>query len=48
MWQLEIAATKASSGSTFSATDQGSGTTWGDEEAGTLTPPSNSHQWARL
>src|ERR1700690_2465796 len=34
-------ATKASSGSTFAGFDQGAGTTEGDGEAGTTTPPSN-------
>ena len=34
MWQLDSEATKASSGSTAAASDIGSGTTCGDEEAG--------------
>src|SRR5689334_13580680 len=34
-------ATKASSGSTWAGLDQGAGTTEGDAEAGTTTPPSN-------
>ena len=33
MWQLESAATKASSGSTASRTDIGTGTMWGEAEA---------------
>jgi hypothetical protein len=48
MWQLEIAATNASSGSTASVTESGTGTECGDEEAGTSTPPSNSQRWPRL
>src|SRR5436309_1669626 len=47
MWQLAIAATKASSGSTFAAFDHGAGTTEGDGEAGTVTPPSNVHVCSR-
>ena len=41
-------ATKASSGSTFSATDIGSGTTLGEEEAAIVAPPSNSQVCPRL
>jgi hypothetical protein len=41
MWQLEMAAMKASSGSTFAGFDQGTGTIDGDGEAGTVSPPSN-------
>jgi diguanylate cyclase (GGDEF)-like protein len=48
MWQLERAATKASSGSTASVTDIGSGTTSGEADAGTLTPPSKRHSCPRL
>ena len=48
MWQLDVAATSASSGSIFSATDIGSGTDKGDDEAGTRKPPSNCHSWPRL
>src|SRR5262245_11096298 len=48
MWQLESAATSASSGSTASARDSGTRTESGEEEAGTVTPPSNDHRCARL
>src|SRR5262245_45109689 len=48
MWQLEADATSASSGSTASAADSGSGTTDGEDEALTVTPPSNAHSCARL
>src|ERR1051325_11497066 len=41
MWQLEIAATNASSGSTWAGLDHGAGTTEGDGDAGTVKPPSN-------
>src|SRR5260370_42384155 len=41
MWQLEIAATNASSGSTCAGFEYGTGTTDGDGEAGTVRPPSN-------
>src|SRR5258708_21023325 len=41
MWQLEIAATYASSGSTCAGFEYGTGTTDGDEEAGIVAPPSN-------
>src|SRR5262249_41873014 len=47
MWQLASAATNASSGSTAAGTDIGTGTTCGEEEAGTSTPPSNSQRWPR-
>src|SRR4051812_42090308 len=40
MWQLEIEATNDSSGSTFAGFDHGAGTTDGDDDAGTVTPPS--------
>jgi hypothetical protein len=43
MWQLAIAATKASSGSTAAGTDHGAGTTEGDADAATVVPPSNRH-----
>ena len=36
MWQLDIAATKASSGSTASSRDRGNGTTEGEADAGDL------------
>jgi hypothetical protein len=47
-WQLDRLATKASSGSTAPASDIGSGTTAGEEDAGTTVPPSKCHVWARL
>src|SRR2546421_5468248 len=40
MWQLEIDATKASSGSTLAGLEYGTGTTEGEGEAGTVKPPS--------
>src|SRR5580658_7327850 len=40
MWQLETAATNASSGSTLAGLLMGTGTTDGEAEAGTTTPPS--------
>src|SRR5207237_445919 len=39
-WQLESAATSASSGSTAASTDNGTRTTCGEDDAGTSTPPS--------
>ena len=48
MWQLETAATKASSGSTAAGSDQGSFTECGELEPGTTAPPSKRHWWARL
>ena len=47
MWQLEVAATSASSGSTPAGSDSGTGTDSGDDEAGTRAPPSNTHSCAR-
>lgn len=41
MWQLEIDATNASSGSTASALEYGTGTECGDDDAATSAPPSN-------
>src|SRR5215510_12096768 len=41
MWQLEIDATNASSGSTLAGFEKGARTAAGDGEAGTVTPPSN-------
>ncbi|BCR22963.1 hypothetical protein KAM426_04900 [Aquipseudomonas alcaligenes] len=41
MWQLDNEATKASSGSTAATSEQGNGTTCGEDDAGTSTPPSN-------
>ena len=40
MWQLEIDATNASSGSTLASFEYGFGTAAGDDEAGTVVPPS--------
>src|SRR5580658_4740845 len=40
MWQLETAATNASSGSTLAGLLMGTGTTDGEADAGTTTPPS--------
>ena len=48
MWHEDSAATKASSGSTASSLDKGSGTTFGELEAGTTVPPSKRHSWARV
>src|SRR5215510_301468 len=48
MWQLEMAAMNASSGSTPAGSHIGSGTTCGDAEAGTDSPPSNVQTCARL
>src|ERR1044071_8537255 len=39
-WQLEIVATKASSGSTFAAFENGGRTTCGEGDAATVAPPS--------
>src|ERR1041384_7807316 len=47
MWQLEIAATYASSGSTLASFDHGFGTLCGDGDAGTVRPPSNVHVCSR-
>lgn len=47
MWQLEIDATNASSGSTHAGFDQGFGTDVGAGDAGTVTPPSNVHVCSR-
>src|ERR1017187_4037767 len=41
MWQLEMDATKASSGSTCAGFENGTGTTDGEADAGTVKPPSN-------
>jgi hypothetical protein len=48
MWQLDSAATSASSGSTASSADIGSGTDEGADDAGTSTPPSKRQVWRRL
>src|ERR1700677_1635469 len=47
MWQLESEATNASSGSTALGLEKGTGTTDGDDEAGTVTPPSKVHVCSR-
>jgi len=47
MWQLEIAATYASSGSIFAGFEYGAGTAAGEDEAGIESPPSNDHVCAR-
>jgi hypothetical protein len=47
MWQLAIAATKASSGSTQAGLDHGAGTTLGEGEAATDAPPSNAQVCSR-
>ena len=47
MWQLDIEATNASSGSTADALENGAGTTDGDAEAGTTWPPSKLQLCAR-
>src|ERR1700722_6033010 len=47
MWQLETAATKASSGSTLAGLLMGTGTTAGEAEAGTTNPPSKVHVCSR-
>src|SRR5690349_8467213 len=47
MWHDASEATKASSGSTPAASDIGTGTTFGELEAGTTAPPSKRHWWAR-
>jgi hypothetical protein len=48
MWQLEIAATNASSGSTAAASEYGSGTECGDDDPATSAPPSKRHACRRL
>jgi len=48
MWQLDNAATSASSGSTPEGSENGSGTVNGDADARTLALPSKSHSCARL
>ena len=48
MWQLEIEATNASSGSIAEGSDMGGRTECGDAEAGTVSPPSKLHSCARL
>jgi hypothetical protein len=48
MWQADKEATNISSGSTAASSEYGSGTTDGDEEPGTLMPPSKLRVWPRL
>ncbi|KGS86909.1 hypothetical protein X976_3602 [Burkholderia pseudomallei MSHR7500] len=43
MWQLDSAATNASSGSTAVGSENGTRTTCGELDAGTRTPPSKRH-----
>src|SRR5260370_35733451 len=47
MWQLAIEATKAFSGSTWAGFENGTGTTEGAGDAGTVTPPSKVHVCSR-
>src|SRR5262245_57240795 len=47
MWQLAIDATNASSGSTQAGFEYGGRTTCGEEDAGTVTPPSNDQVCSR-
>src|SRR5262245_65820803 len=47
MWQEDSEATNASSGSTASGLESGTGTTPGELEAVTTLPPSKRHSWAR-
>jgi len=46
-WQLDSDATNASSGSIAAGSDNGTGTAWGDDDAGTSTPPSKVQRCAR-
>ena len=48
MWQLEIDATNASSGSMFAGFDHGAGTTDGEADAGTVRPPSKVQVCSRV
>jgi hypothetical protein len=48
MWQLAMAATNASSGSTAEGSDCGTGTTCGEDEPAISTPPSNRILCRRL
>ena len=41
MWQLDSEATNASSGSTLAGLEKGIRTAAGDDDAGTVMPPSN-------
>src|SRR5580698_5646026 len=47
MWQLEMEAIKASSGSMCAGLDQGTGTTCGEDDAGTVMPPSKDQVCSR-
>src|SRR6266536_6344722 len=47
MWQLAIAATSASSGSTARGSDSGTRTMCGEDDAWITAPPSNVQVWAR-
>src|SRR4029077_1794180 len=47
MWQLEIDATNASSGSMLAGLDRGTRTTAGDDDAGTVSPPSKLQPCSR-
>src|ERR1044071_7454563 len=47
MWQLDTAAINASSGSTFAPLEYGGGTMDGDDDAGTVSPPSKLHVCSR-
>src|SRR4029077_6161886 len=47
MWQLEIDATNASSGSMLAGLDRGTRTTAGDDDAGTVNPPSKLQPCSR-
>jgi len=47
IWQLDTAATNASSGSTYAGFENGTGTTDGEEEAGTVIPPSKDQVCSR-
>src|SRR5262245_59126650 len=48
MWQLEMAATNASSGSTLAGLQYCNGTTAGDADAGTVKPPSKDQVCSRV
>ena len=48
MWQLDREAIIASSGSTAEASDIGTGTLSGADDAGTTAPPSKVQMCARL
>jgi hypothetical protein len=48
MWQLDSAATNASSGSTAEGSENGARTTSGELDPGTSVPPSKRQRWRRL